>query len=77
MKSFSLLIFATALFVAGIACLIYPERIRSANIQLRGKRIVPMPPVMKRRQEIWSIRLSGTVALLMSLFLCWTVWASR
>jgi hypothetical protein len=76
-KSLLLVMFVTVLLAVGGACLLCPEQLRKANLKLRGKWIRPMPSLMKPGLQIWNIRISGAIAILMGLFLGWALWTNR
>jgi hypothetical protein len=76
-KSLTLAVSAMFLMTVGIGGLFYPERVRELSLRLRGNWVKPMPRLMGNRQELWNIRISGALAVLLGLFFSWVLWASR
>jgi hypothetical protein len=76
-KSLTLVVSAMFLMTVGIGGLFYPKRVRELNLRLRGNWVKPMPRLMGNRQELWNIRISGALAVLLGLFFSWVLWASR
>lgn len=71
------LVFAIVLIIGGFILLFFAEKVRTANLRVKGTGIRPMTHLMSPRQEIWSIRASGAGAILMGLFIGLILWMNR
>lgn len=75
MKTIGLLLFILLLFLLGIVCLIFPEKIQASAINNVNQGLTAHSDMLKNSVKsasyLINVRVVGALALICSLFLMW------